>query len=78
MFAIKGNYFWYFSHGGKRKIPRCKLKICRKKIDVNNNDKVGEKYERVCVKLGKEIRKINQNKRNKWERKYKDEKEIYG
>ena len=51
VFAIKGNSIWIFAHGDTRKIPRCNVKICRKKEDVIDDDKVSEKDEKVGMKF---------------------------
>ena len=51
VFAIKGNSIWIFAHGDTRKVPRCNVKLCRKKEDVNNDDKVNEKDDKVGVKF---------------------------
>ena len=34
-----------------RRVPRCNVKLCRKKEDVNNDDKISEKDEKVGVKF---------------------------
>ena len=46
VFAIKGNSIWIFAHGDTRKVPRCNVKLYKKKKDVNNDDKVSDKNEK--------------------------------
>lgn len=40
-----------FSHGDKGKVPRCKVKLSRKKKDVIDDDTVSEKDEKTGVKF---------------------------
>ena len=49
--AMKGNSIWIFANGDTRKVPRCNVKVCRKKYDATDDDKVSEKDGKLGVKL---------------------------
>ena len=42
IFAIKGNAVFIFFNGSTRKIPRCNIKLCKKKEDVVDDEVVSE------------------------------------
>ena len=73
IFALKGNFTWIFANGDTRKLPRCNVKLCRKKDDVNNDNKVSERGGKEGVKFEEEIEenKLNKEEENGADRRMK-------